>query len=70
MHEKSPIILYCDMVYSCLLLLPIDWKTFMSGQDMIWNRLPQTWYEAPLWETEVWGPTSAKNRKRTQYGWT
>ena len=48
----------------------IDWKTFMSGQDMIWNRLPQTWYEAPLWETEVWGPTSAKNRKRTQYGWT
>ena len=26
----------------------IDWKTFMSGQDMIWNRLPQTWYEAPF----------------------
>ena len=20
----------------------------MSGQDMIWNRLPQTWYEAPF----------------------
>ena len=26
----------------------IDWKTFMSKQDMIWNRLPQTWYEAPF----------------------
>ena len=26
----------------------INWKTFMSGQDMIWNRLPQTWYEAPF----------------------
>lgn len=26
----------------------IDWKTFMSKQDMVWNRLPQTWYEAPF----------------------
>lgn len=26
----------------------IDWKTFMSRQDMVWNRLPQTWYEAPF----------------------
>lgn len=26
----------------------IDWKNFMSQQDMIWTRLPQTWYEAPF----------------------
>ncbi len=25
-----------------------DWKNFMSQQDMIWTRLPQTWYEAPF----------------------
>ena len=25
-----------------------DWKNFMSKQDMIWTRLPQTWYEAPF----------------------
>lgn len=26
----------------------IDWKDFMSRQDMVWARLPQTWYEAPF----------------------
>lgn len=26
----------------------IDWKNFMSQQDMIWTRLPKTWYEAPF----------------------
>lgn len=26
----------------------INWKDFMSRQDMVWTRLPQTWYEAPF----------------------
>lgn len=26
----------------------IDWKEFMSKQDLIWERLPTTWYEAPF----------------------
>lgn len=26
----------------------IDWENFMSRQDMVWTRLPQTWYEAPF----------------------
>ena len=26
----------------------IDWAKFMSEQDMIWEVLPQAWYEAPF----------------------
>lgn len=26
----------------------IDWKLFMSKQDMTWSRLPEKWYEAPF----------------------
>ena len=48
----------------------IDWKTFMSGQDMIWNRLPQTWYEAPFMGNGSMGTYICKEPERTQYGWT
>ena len=39
------IAVWCITVYS---YCQIDWKNFMSRQDMIWTRLPQTWYEAPF----------------------
>lgn len=26
----------------------IDWEEFLSGQDMVWNRLPEAWDEAPF----------------------
>ena len=26
----------------------IDWENFLAGQDMIWNRLPEAWDEAPF----------------------
>ena len=26
----------------------IDWPAFMSGQDMVWKRLPERWHEAPF----------------------
>lgn len=59
---KISIILYCSMVHnSQLFLCQIDWKILCLSKAMIWTRLPQTWYEAPLWATAVWEPISVKN---------
>lgn len=44
-------ILLALLIYSFLpdsIYGSIDWKLFMTKQDMIWTRLPQTWYEAPF----------------------
>lgn len=39
-------------IATCILAMhchcQINWKDFMSRQDMVWTRLPQTWYEAPF----------------------
>jgi len=26
----------------------MEWESFMARQDMVWNRLPEAWYEAPF----------------------
>lgn len=26
----------------------VDWQSFLAKQDLVWNRLPQAWYEAPF----------------------
>lgn len=26
----------------------VDWKSFLSKQDLVWDRLPQAWHEAPF----------------------
>lgn len=26
----------------------IDWPQFMSQQDMIWEKLPEYWYDSPF----------------------
>ena len=27
---------------------PEDWSAFMAEQDMVWDRLPEGWHEAPF----------------------
>lgn len=41
-----PLLLYS--LFSINLYSSIDWKQFLSKQDMTWNRLPEKWYEAPF----------------------
>lgn len=42
----SVICLSADMAKAETLVKDIDWPSFMSGQDMTWERLPEYWYDA------------------------
>ncbi len=49
--------------------LDVDWPQFMSKQDMVWETLPEYWYESAYMGNGMLGLMIYRNRDRTIFGW-